>query len=198
VKIFVFLVAILVPTVLQAQDRPRMASLATPTRVVAEPARAPSPVNSSIKDVLKTAEKAVNDEDLDAFMECFSPERQAVLRRRFGILFVEHEMGMEVSDSHVLSCDGESGELAVKYTFRLSSENVDIVALISFKKSDEGWKIIGENIRSSRSDAPVAYTPPPARSGVMSGCASGSCGPSIEQLLEIGNSGCSGGRCGVR
>ena len=165
---------------------------------MAEPARAPSPVNSSIKDVLKTAEKAVNDEDLDAFMECFSPERRAVLRRRFGILFVEHEMGMEVVDSHVLNCDGDSGELAVKYKSKLSSETIDVVSLISFKNSDEGWKIVGESIRSSRSDAPVPYSSPPAQAGVMSGCASGSCGPSIEQLLRIGNPGCSGGRCGVR
>jgi hypothetical protein len=45
---------------------------------------------AEIKDCLKVAERAANDEDLDACTSCFCLRLQNPMRRRLGLLFVQH------------------------------------------------------------------------------------------------------------
>ena len=53
-----------------------------------------------VKDCLALAVKAVNDEDVDAFLDCFPASQHSRRRRETGLWFVRHEMGMELLAYH--------------------------------------------------------------------------------------------------
>lgn len=103
-----------------------------------------------ITDCLKAAEQAANDEDLDAYTSCFCQRLQNSMRRRIGMLFVQHDIGLEIVDSHVLKQTQTAGEIAVKYRATLSANTTEIVSLLALSKEDGTWKIGKEKIRTSR------------------------------------------------
>ena len=102
-----------------------------------------------IKDCLKVAERAANDEDLDAYTSCFCLRLQNPMRRRIGLLFVQHDIGLEIVDSHVLKQTETSGEIAVKYRASLSANTAEIVSFLALSKEDGAWKIGKEKIHAS-------------------------------------------------
>ena len=103
-----------------------------------------------IRDCLKVAERAANDEDLDAYTNCFCLRLQKPMRRRIGMLFVQHEIGLEIVDSHVLKQTETAGEIAVKYRASLSADTAEIVSLLVLSKEGGAWKIGKEKIHASR------------------------------------------------
>lgn len=103
-----------------------------------------------IKDCLKVAERAANDEDLDAYTGCFCLRLQKPMRRRIGLLFVQHDIALEIVDSHVLKQTDTSGEIAVKYRASLSANTAEIVSFLVLSKEDGAWKIGKEKIHASR------------------------------------------------
>ena len=103
-----------------------------------------------IKDCLKVAERAANDEDLDAYTGCFCLRLQNPMRRRIGLLFVQHDIGLEIVDSHVLKQTDTSGEIAVKYRASVSANTAEIVSFLALSKEDGAWKIGKEKIQASR------------------------------------------------
>jgi hypothetical protein len=199
-------VAFVVSSVTLAADRPRVVSMAsasdTNTPEAAEgrtSMKAASPDDIQIKECLKMAETAANEENLDAFIQCFSAPLQQRLRRRLGLLFVQHEIGMEILDSHILKRSEATGELAVKYKTTLSTTTIEVVSVMSLMKQEHSWKISGENVVSYQSNGGVRST---SGGGCGGGrCDFGGCLPSIDDLLRIGEenevTGCRNGRCGV-
>lgn len=103
-----------------------------------------------ITDCLKAAEQAANDEDLDAYTSCFCQRLQNSMRRRIGMLFVQHDIGLEIVDSHVLKQTQTAGEIAVKYRASLSANTAEIVSFLALSKEDGAWKIGKEKIQASR------------------------------------------------
>ena len=99
-----------------------------------------------IGDCLKAAERAANDEDLDGYTSCFCFRLQKPMRRRIGLLFVQHDIGLEIIDSHVLKKTETAGEVAVKYRASLSVNTAEIVSLLALSKEDGAWKIGKEKI----------------------------------------------------
>ena len=81
-----------------------------------------------IEDCLKVAERAANEEDLAAYTSCFCLRLQNPMRRRIGLLFVQHDIALEIVDSHVLKQTETSGEIAVKYRASLSANTAEIVS----------------------------------------------------------------------
>lgn len=127
-------------------------------------------------DCLKNAAQAVCDEDLDAFVACFTSGQRPELRRRAALLFVSHTLALELIDSHVVSQSADKTELAVKYRVRLTDEAYDIVSIIDLVREDGTWRIAREKVASR-----------------TSGDRDGSCG---DQAFRIGG-GCANGRCGL-
>lgn len=107
-------------------------------------------VEIEIGDCLKAAERAANDEDLDGYTRCFCLRLQNPMRRRIGMLFVQHDIGLEILDSHVLKQTDTAGEIAVKYRASLSANTTEIVSLLTLSKEDGVWKIGREKIHASR------------------------------------------------
>jgi hypothetical protein len=103
-----------------------------------------------IGDCLKAAERAANDEDLDGYTSCFCFRLRKPMRSRIGLLFVQHDIGLEIVDSHVLKKTETAGEIAVKYRASLSANTAEIVSVLALSKEDGAWKIGKEKIQTSR------------------------------------------------
>ena len=141
-----------------------------------------------IRDCVRSAANAANEEDLTAYLACFSTPLQRSARRRVGMLFASHDVSVELVDSHILDESSDSAEVAVKYVLTLSSLSGEFVSLIRLKKEESGWRISKETVQSvgatdSRSDSMSVSS----NASTTSACFGGTCPPKPR---------CSSGRCG--
>lgn len=102
-----------------------------------------------VKDCLSLAVRAVNDEDLEAFVGCFPESQHTRRRQEGGLLFVRHEMGMELKETHFLRKDDQRCDVAVRYRLLRTGQPVEIVSTVTLAKSDAGWRITKEKLLSA-------------------------------------------------
>lgn len=102
-----------------------------------------------VKDCLATAVKAVNDEDVEAFVDCFPASQHSRRRRETGLLFVRHEMGMELLETHFLNKDDRRCEVAVRYRLLRTGRPSEIVSTVVLAKDEAGWRITKERLLSA-------------------------------------------------
>jgi len=102
-----------------------------------------------VRDCLAVAVKAVNEEDVEAFVECFPEPQHARRRRETGLLFVRHEMGMELKETHFLHKDDQRCDVAVRYRLLRTGRPTEIVSTVTLAKSEAGWRITKEKLLSA-------------------------------------------------
>jgi hypothetical protein len=102
-----------------------------------------------VKECLATAVKAVNDENVDAFLECFPRSQHSRRRRETGLMFVRHEMGMELLETHFLHKDDRKCEVAVRYRLLRTGRPTEIVSTVVLAKEEAGWRINKESLLSA-------------------------------------------------
>jgi len=123
---------------------------------------------------------AANAEDLDDFITAFVPSRRPAIRREAGLFFVQHDLAVELTDRQVLSCSGDTAEVAVNYLATLDTGDVRVIAVLMLRRIGDGWHI--------ESEAVVR------RTVVKTGCATGTCGGAEPAVGGF----CIGGRCQVQ
>ncbi len=101
-----------------------------------------------VKDCLALAVKAVNDEDLEAFVQCFPESQHSRRRRETGLMFVRHEMGMELIETQFLQKDERRCEVAVRYRLLRTGRPSEIVSTVTLAKDEAGWRITKERLMS--------------------------------------------------
>jgi hypothetical protein len=139
----------------------------------------PDPDEIGVKKCIDTAVNAANDEDLEAFLGCFATPTRAAIRRQMALVFVRHEISVDLIDKHVISHDKNRAELAMSYTTTLSEEIHQVVSLVELRQENDRWLIKGESIVSKSVKRP--------RQSSSSACGPGGCPPGP----------CFGGQCGV-
>jgi len=132
-----------------------------------------------VKKCIDTAVNAANDEDLEAFLGCFATPTRAAIRRRMALLFVRHEISVELVDKHLISRDKNRAEIALNYTTTLAEEIHEVVSLVELLQENDRWLIRRESIVSKSVKRP--------RQSESSACGPGGCPPAA----------CFGGQCGV-
>lgn len=129
-----------------------------------------------LKALITTAAEAANTENLDGYAKCFVDQVQKKIRTRAAILFVQHDIAMEVLDSQILEQSQNKGEIIVKYRAVFTTQQFDIVSVVGLKKEKGEWKIAGEKIKTSQQqtmESSCSSTPIRVFGG---GCANGQCG----------------------
>ena len=125
-----------------------------------------------IKDCIRTAAEAIDQENLDAYLGCFASKQRPKSCLHLLQFVLVHEIGLELLDSHLVNKTDGKAELAVKYRVTLTEPRYDIVSLIGLAREDDRWCIVGESIESN-SAMPVSR----------------SCGGSGEQVFRFGGGG---------
>ena len=147
-----------------------------------------------VKDCVRAAADALAREDVDAFVECFTSDQRTKLRRRAAVVFVTHQVALDLVDSHVVSEEENRAEVAVKYRVVLSDDTFDIVSILRLVREEGEWRIARERIE--------------ATTRVRSDCSSGNCGRQvfrfggggdggIEADVPLRRGGCANGQCGL-
>jgi len=150
-------------------------------------------IEMEIKDCIKSAVKAVNDEDLDGYLACFPASQHARRRRETGLLFVQHQVGMELLESHCLEKNDGRCEVAVRYCLLRDEKPTEIVATLTLSKSDEGWLITKEKVLTSkahREEGPIRVADLGRQRDALN---------LLEQVnagFQFAPGGCANGRCG--
>lgn len=148
-----------------------------------------------VKDRMQTAAQTLADEDLDGFIDCFVTKRRAGLRREAAMVFVRHEIDLELLDSHLVDKTARKAELAVMYRATLSQQSYDIVSLIVLEPEEGTWRIAAEQVKSNSAarqrgsgagsgeqafrfggGGDVMFNPPDNDPLPGGGCANGRCG----------------------
>lgn len=136
----------------------------------------PDPDEAAIREVVERTAAAVDEENLDGVLASIRPARHEKHRRRLGLLFVAHDVGLDLEDQQLLSRSGSRAEVAVKYSLTLSRATHDYVSVLVLHRTGNGaWLIDREEIASSATRA-SSYDSETGDGGVI----------------------CIGGRCGVR
>jgi|688.fasta_scaffold320419_2 hypothetical protein len=129
-----------------------------------------------LKTLINTAAEAANTENLDGYASCFATNAQKRIRTKAAILFVQHDITMEVLDSEILAQSPTKGEVIVKYRAVFTTQQFDVVSVVGLKKEKGEWKITGEKIKTSQQqtmESSSCSTPIRVFGG---GCANGQCG----------------------
>lgn len=138
------------------------ALLSDPGQPTSRPRVRFDPNNNAEIDIrrrLITAVEAANAEDLDGFVDCFVGGVQAKIRTPAAIRFAQHDVSMELVDSHIVKAGKTTGEVAVRYRVILSDDRFDVVSLVEMKQERGYWRINSEKIQSNEHQSPSMCSP---------------------------------------
>jgi len=124
---------------------------------------------SSVQGCLSAACEATNAEDLDAFLECFTTGAKKKLRTPAAVLFVQHDVDMELVDHKIVQQTGNRAQAAVKYVCTRSGNKYTIFSFVDMQREQGYWKIARENIQT------IDYEPPASCSVSRYSCFGGQC-----------------------
>ena len=109
----------------------------------------------SIKDVVRTAIKAFDSEDIDAYESCFATSRRKQVRRSTAHIFAADECFMNLVDMHIVEDLGDSASVAVKYKFGSPKCSSVVLSEVKLVKEEGRWVIAKELVKSRETaDAP--------------------------------------------
>ena len=159
-------------------------------------------VEIGVRDCVRAAATAVSEENLDAFVGCFSEKQRAKIRRRAAIVFVTHSLDLELFDNHLVSESGERAELAVKYRVTLTDDSFDVVSMLGMVQESSGWRIASEKVESNvprASRRPVESCGGPVfRFGGGGAVFKGGAEDFLPaDIGRVPGGGCANGRCGL-
>lgn len=125
---------------------------------------------SSVQGCLSAACEATNSEDLDAFLDCFTTGTRKKLRRPAAMLFVQHDVSMELVDHKVVEHAGNKAQAAVKYVTTRSGSRYTVFSMVHMQREQGYWKIAKESIQT------IDYEPPASCTVSRYSCFGGQCG----------------------
>lgn len=124
---------------------------------------------SSVQGCLSAACEATNAEDLDAFLECFTTGARKKLRKPAAVLFVQHDVDMELVDHKIVQQMGNKAQAAVKYVTTRSGNRYTIFSFVDMQREQGYWKIARESIQT------IDYEPPASCTASRYSCFGGQC-----------------------
>ena len=113
-----------------------------------------APANFTMAAAVQSAAEAASEENLAAFLNCFTPSAKRRLRDKMAMTFLQHSVSMTVIDTHVLAETKTRGEIAVKYDVTLSETRYTCISRVELAKEPDGWKINHEKVVIANTAAP--------------------------------------------
>jgi hypothetical protein len=124
---------------------------------------------SSVQGCLSAVCSATSSEDLEPFLDCFTTSTRRKLRKPAAIMFVQHDVAMELIDHKIIQQTGNKAQVAVKYTTTRSGNRYTVLSMVDMQKEHGYWKIAREIIQT------VDYEPPASCSVSRYSCFGGQC-----------------------
>jgi hypothetical protein len=125
---------------------------------------------SSVHGCLSAVCNATNSEDLDAFLNCFTVSTRTRLRKPAAVMFVQHDVSIELIDHAVVAQSGNRARAAVKYITTRSGDKYTVFAMVDMRKEHGYWRIAKENVQA------VDHEPRASCTASRYSCFGGQCG----------------------
>jgi hypothetical protein len=159
--------------------------------------RIPSDDETQVQDLLDIVRNAVDNEDSKSYLACMTKEMASKNKKKVVLMFMNHDMEMELHKFEIIDSNDNSLEFVVKYTIYQDSKSQDFVSHVNVEKAEDRLLISKEDVLSTNSKKPAVNDPvnfngnkdlfPPFRNDV---CENGKCPP-----FQNGNNACADGRC---
>lgn len=112
------------------------------------PVTVPSAEEQQVQDLLDRLRLAVDNEDLRAYLSCFTKDMASKNKREVSVLFMTHDMAMEVDRFTMADTTEGSVEFMAKYTVYEDSSPSQIVSSVTAKRDGDRLVISKEKILS--------------------------------------------------
>lgn len=113
----------------------------------------------SVEKCLSAVCEATNSENLDGFLDCFTTATRKQLRKPAAMLFVQHDLTMDLMDSQIIEQTESRSEAVVKYRTKRSDDTYTVVSLVDLRKENGYWKISKERIQTVEHSSPSMCSP---------------------------------------
>ena len=113
---------------------------------------------SSVQGCLSAVCKATSSEDLDAFLDCFTTSTRRKLRKPAALMFVQHDVAMELIDQEIIQQTENKAQVAAKYTTTRSGNRYTVLSVVDMQKEHGYWKIAKEIIQTVDHEPPASCT----------------------------------------
>jgi hypothetical protein len=102
-------------------------------------------IELEIRDLTAATRSVTNGAD---YVGCFTPKQRPGLRRKAAMVFVMHDVDLELVDGHLVDEGERKAELAVMYRVTLSRQVYDVVSVTGLLREDEQWLIATEQVEA--------------------------------------------------
>ena len=136
-----------------------LATLASACLAGERPAMVSPPSDEqAVKDLLGVLCSACSERNFRRYIECFTPNKAASIRKSTEDAFICHDLNMDVLEHFIISSDDESIVLGVRYKLDKSGDSRVFHSKVVLKNVDSGWKIDSEQVRKVKAKDPPAQT----------------------------------------
>lgn len=120
----------------------------------------PSDDERQVQDLLDSVKAAVDNEDVKSYLSCMTKELASKNKKKVALMFMHHDMDMELHKFEIMESSDDSIEFIVKYTWHEDSKPYNFVSSVLAKKNENKLLISKEEILSKKSskDADVDFT----------------------------------------
>jgi|688.fasta_scaffold167836_3 hypothetical protein len=138
-----------------------------------------------VKRLFEKIKNSMEDGDFRKYMSCHTKEYANKNKKNASIMFVEHELTLDIDNFNIIESNEEEIELVVKYTTGYSGRDVVTVANVLCKKQDENLLVANQNIISQKDkNGNQCFN---GQCDTNQNCANGQC--------NIPNAQCANGQC---
>ena len=130
----------------------------------------PSNDESQVLKLLENLKNAVDNEDYGDYTLCLSKQLIKKNKKKMAIMFVEHDLLIELGRFNIIESNNDKIEFVVKYTLTVGTDSYEVVSSVLAIKENDNLLIAEEEILSKKNAV---------ANGDYSNCADGKC-PKVE------------------
>jgi hypothetical protein len=113
----------------------------------------PSNDESQVSKLLENLKNAVDNEDYNDYTLCLSKQLIKKNKKKMAIMFVEHDLVIELGKFNIVDSSDDKIEFVVKYTLTVGVNSYEVVSNVLAIKENDNLLIAKEEILSKKNSA---------------------------------------------
>lgn len=116
----------------------------------------PSNDESQVSKLLENLKNAVDNEDYSNYTLCLSKQLIKKNKKKMAIMFVEHDLVIELGKFNIVESSDDKIEFVVKYTLTVGANSYEVVSNVLAIRENDNLLIAKEEILSKKNSVSVA------------------------------------------
>ena len=103
-----------------------------------------------VKSLLARIEDSMDKNNLRDYMACFTKEYASKNKKSSAMMFVEHNLSLDVDNFHIIESNEKEIEFVVKYTTCYSGNDITTIANVLAEKCENGLLVANQQVVSKK------------------------------------------------